>query len=517
MRPFNLKQQSIQLYKPHNLDLIKLAKNTRNPALAGWIDKMCRVRLKDGTTKSLRYNLAKLLLFCTKLLEQKTFNKPQASEQLDQTELIKIKPGKGPYFNLSNETLAKFLNRNDIAKVVRFLVELGVIEVNSVYSPGRFCKSYRFTSKYAFSQRKMIDSELPRCFAKRTVENWRKSVYAHCNPRDEYERWLVKCLKQLRLRPEAQPSYVGDILQLPDSSIMDIWKFKKENTTRAKSDVLSALEKIHEWASPEDTRFPNHVVMFNPSNVTWRFYTNITQLKREARGYLLYRNAPLQNIDVNAAHPFLLLKFYNFFKLGQVRVRNAEAKKYYSLWRKKDSECKRDFYDSFKSLTGIQATRSELKESFLVDFVNIRKPRKLGIKIAEAFKTHFPLLADKMDKVKSRKLFDYDDPYWTGKRANKEQSTYQGQMAVQLQRWEAEVMLEKAARHIYDEDRYWITPVHDALLCQARYADKAKATIVEAFRQFVGYKPNVKIESLTPYGYTRQSKLKNDKNSSISS
>ena len=46
-----------------------------------------------------------------------------------------------------------------------------------------------------------------------------------------------------------------------------------------------------------------------------------------------------------------------------MRERNAEAKKYYSLWQKKDSEGKSDFYDSFKSLTGIQATRSELKES----------------------------------------------------------------------------------------------------------------------------------------------------------
>ena len=485
MRPFSFNYHSIQLYKPRDLDLARLVKNAENSALSIWLSEKRPIRLKDGSTKILPFNLAKLFLFCTKLLEQTTFQK--------------TKTGERPYFNLSNDTLAKFFDRNDISKVIGVLVELNVIEVNSAYSTGRFSRSYRFTKEYAFSELAIIDSELGRCFGKRVVENWRKRVHKSCNPRDDFHRWLVGCMKLLRLRTEAQTMLVGEKPSLVDPTIMDGWSFKRDETERAKSDAIAALDRISQWASANDPRFPNHVVLFKPSDVTGRVYTNITQLKREARRYLLYRNAPLKNIDANAAHPFLLLKFYEHFALGQVRERRAEAKKYFSLWQLKDAEGNRDFYANFKSLTGMQATRSEMKASFLEDFVNIKKSRKLGKDLAKAYQTHFPLLVQQMDRIKSEQFFPSDDPFWTAKRANGKHATNHGQMAVLLQRWESQVVIEQAAREIHVTERFWITSVHDALLCQSRYADKAKSAIVKAFKEFVGYKPNVKIESLMPH------------------
>ena len=99
----------------------------------------------------------------------------------------------------------------------------------------------------------------------------------------------------------------------------------------------------------------------------------------------------------------------------------------------------------------------------LADFLNVRKPRKLVIHIDRVYSRCFPVLYEVINRIKTKRFFGQNDPYWVV--SGRHKPSYVGQLSVLLIRLEAEAFIYQAASYL--ERQIGSTPVftiHDSTI-----------------------------------------------------
>ena len=147
-----------------------------------------------------------------------------------------------------------------------------------------------------------------------------------------------------------------------------------------------------------------------------------------------------------------------------------------------------DFYTALMGLCGVKAKRSELKVAFLADFLNVRKPRKLGSHIDRVYSRCFPVLYEVMNRIKTKRFFAQNDPYWAS--STKAKPTYVGQLATLLMRLESHVFIDlMSAKMMQRAEHAGMFSVHDSIIVASEMAQFALEELTLCFRNTLIHRP----------------------------
>jgi hypothetical protein len=189
-----------------------------------------------------------------------------------------------------------------------------------------------------------------------------------------------------------------------------------------------------------------------------RVHTNLTNLKKEFRRFLVVKGERLVNLDIRNSQPLvfasILKRRYEYGPVQSVEPAPQDVLRYVELVQAGE------FYDHLMDESGIEAgARSEFKRNFFgrVFFCKNRPVTRE----AELFGDLFPNVCSVIHDMKA-------DDYTT--------------LAKSLQRAESDIMVGGVAtRCMAEMPHVFIGTIHDSILTTASYAGAIKAIIEEVF------------------------------------
>ncbi len=189
-----------------------------------------------------------------------------------------------------------------------------------------------------------------------------------------------------------------------------------------------------------------------------RIYSNLTSLKREHRRFLLFNGNPLLMTDISCSQILLsvevLLKQYSITS-GVGRNDIPEDILFYK--RLAENGLFYDFMAGFSKLwITIPKERSKFKKQFFID-VFFSKVANWTTDIKTAFQQSFPTVAQLINDIKK---------------------TGHGEFAVQLQKFEASIIIDKAAKELIRQNKKVLT-LHDAIIADNEETLKMAESIIE--------------------------------------
>lgn len=284
------------------------------------------------------------------------------------------KDSQGGFYQLNKEILESIISKKYRLQIIRYLVSIGLIEVNHSYSTAsHISKGYRLTEKANVSKWHEISIKDRLLIYK--LENWQKKLQADTN-------------KQI--------SKKGGGYQ-----ITNYWL----NEIKISNDVLNEIETISNGIKKDAYLMQvdriNKGRKFRVIDLNNRFHHNLTNLKREFRKYLTIENEPLKSIDVVASQPTFLAILLDKVTNNTNSEIQAEITVY------KEVLNKHDFYTYLHGSNFVDhAERKQFKERFFSS-VLFGKVSNMNTKIGKRFEREFPLIFDAIKKLKERHGSNY--------------------------------------------------------------------------------------------------------------
>lgn len=449
-------ENNIAIWHPESVNLDKSIISEdfpeRYPDDYNWLMKPINAGGDRKVKRIVNRNIGYTYLFITKLVQQIIYQKRKLRSN--------------SWINLSSKMLRKYIPGDEVTRVKRILVNLGVIEENTKYKVGKWPMSFRFTEQHRKSA--LVEKNTDYGFLNRTVEKWRTP---ETNEDDNFLSWQTDNLKMIRLNPAAEDDFNNGKI-----------KFK---SPRAKSITQLQISNLLRYGSPE-----GGYVSVSRDTTIHRVYSQVTCMKKELREHLQLHDEPICTVDANACHPFLLLTLYQEEAIGPMDSVLIEKAEYYQLWDYNKRVGKRDFYSSFAALGKLDMSRSELKTAFYKNFLYCKKPKgKLGRSIAAVYEEYFPLLYSLMKKIKGERYLPKSDPYWSTSNASNH-----GQLAVMMFLKETEAFIDLTAMEIFEGKKFWFLTIHDAICSEPKNGKKVKDLLSRHLMSITGYKPVLDLE-----------------------
>jgi len=352
-------------------------------------------------------------------------------------------------------------------KYLKALYDLDIIKRTGYYIPGQISYKYSFAPLY---DSKYTGSILTNAKLIRRIEAAHQTFTDHAAKSVRGHSEQVRFLRQLTI----DPGYM---------------KFINENYT-ADTDAYNRV-----MASA--TRIFNGDIFYSIDSTSGRFHSNVTNCPKGFRPYLGVKGEPIVNIDVKNSQPYISTiiltdpgKASAFTEntafamvLQTLKVsHNEDVKNYIKLVINGQLyEYLMQEYDR----EGLHLDRAETKRQVLrILFARNRSPKDTtNRKAREVFKLRFPTVHKIFSKVRGH---EKGNKFTSFKR-----------FAILLQRMESYLMLDVVLKRIYRELPGVVAiTIHDSIMTGVLTdnVEAVKNILIEELTNFVGFRPNVKIE-----------------------
>ena len=294
-------------------------------------DRKSLIDFVNKDYRGVKYNHIRIYLFITILLFRTLTEK-----------------SKGNHFfkSLCNSYLTKFIRAQYLNKVIKVLLAAEVIEMLPYSVDHRRCKSFRFNPKHI-------------------IKNTTKLDYNTNLLSKEYLKfWIKDNITNEGLDIDLFNAYVDNYrkIEFSDGAIQEIQKFEYKSDNARLYNTISASH-INNFAnkSLKDKDFDNLRVKYDLA--TNRFYTNLSNLKKEFRKYIKFKGNDVITVDCNSCHPFLLLGLYKYGEVSKELTNERDS--YYALFNNG-----KDFYYEIGILAGIELNESKDQASYRAKIKN---------------------------------------------------------------------------------------------------------------------------------------------------
>jgi len=278
------------------------------------------------------------------------------------------------FYQINKEILETIISKKYRLQIVRYLVSIGLIEVNHSYSTiNHTSKGYRLTALANLSKWGQVTIKDRLLIYK--LENWEKKLQSDTNKR------IAK---------------KGGGYQ-----ITNYWL----NEIRISNDVFKELETVNNDVKKDAYLMQieriNKGKMFRVIDINNRFHHNLTNLKREFRKYLTIEGQPLKSIDIIASQPTFLAILLDRLS----NKSNDDFTNELSSYKRVLNE--NDFYEHLNGSDFINdEQRKQFKERFFSS-VLFGKASNMETKTGKRFKHEFPLIFEAIKKLKARNGTNY--------------------------------------------------------------------------------------------------------------
>ncbi len=365
---------------------------------------------------------------------------------------------KDSFINLHSHTLRGIIGERLFYVIRNNLLSREVIEMDHSYSIGEFSKSYRLTDYFRGIKHRKVKIE---------------------------DEKILQRINKHRLK---------SINDIPEGSE---FKFLFDNLNKISINHVEAIKYINENYSGDPNIYNAYRVsidyiqektfFFKVDETAGRVHTNITNLSRDLRCFLKYEGKPLINIDICNSQPFLFnILIQDFYKVKQSNTSfsNNNNTLYNNLpyvvqfpdvimYESLTSEGK--FYEYLMKEAGIkQEKRQEFKKRFFGKIFFCNTQDHYTYREAKLFRKLFPNVYEIVTDYKKK---DYK------------------QLAINLQRAEAEIMINKVCKRIAEErPEIFVSTIHDSILTTEENKGYICNVILNEFEKNFNLKPSIKIE-----------------------
>ncbi|NMB82015.1 MAG: hypothetical protein GYA14_09370 [Ignavibacteria bacterium] len=359
---------------------------------------------------------------------------------------------KHSFISLNGQFLHKVLGGNYI-KYLRWLIDSGIIESDKHYEPNKKSIGYRLTEKYRNEKFRKVEIT-----NKRLIEKIEKLKVQHeqsiSNPTLIY---LIKCLKSIKLDFDGANNWLVQ-------NISEINNYEYSNAT-------SSIDLLYSNDSH-----------FTVSSLTGRFYSTVTNLKKELRPFLKYNGQSLVEVDIANSQPF----FLNFLLIDYYSNNNSLIKSY--------SDIKYISYDTKNNLPDdskkyIDLTSKGVFYEYLMEAFNYSGDR-------DKFKKMLFARVYYNDTLKGGReewfLFQDLFPSVAEVITHHKKENYKN-LAIMLQIAESDMMIYKIVPKLIEKIIYALT-IHDSYLVIENDSAEVKKIILNEFKNLYGLIPFVRIK-----------------------
>ncbi|MFN8286815.1 MAG: hypothetical protein U0V74_08690 [Chitinophagales bacterium] len=363
-------------------------------------------------------------------------------------------------------------------KHLKYLVDLGVLQVINNYKVGEKCKQYRIGEKFLSNKLKEV-----------TIENkyLDQQMKVQISAKKKYNS-LFKWFNNLNIDSESATEYTLNELELK----------KDKEYYQSYSAAYTKLYKID--------MIKNQVFWFHKDIFGKRLHTNLTNIDSSLKQFIKYENESLISLDLKNSQPFLSLKLLQTQPLNTPYpimllkpshiIDNEDVIRYINL------VCCGNFYSYFEEEIrkdlGAQFFEKEFRYDFKkaqllhnnLDPISMTKLEMFSIFFSkneyqtatkELFKSRFPTVMGIFESYKAGTGNKYKE------------------LSKALQRLESHVFLDTivpAITQAYPETP--IFTIHDSIVTTIGNEQKIKEIMVQCIEAEIGYSPSIKLEYWIP-------------------
>ena len=320
-------------------------------------------------------------------------------------------------------------NYNDYVNV---LINKGIIACDRHYIKNEKSFGYKLCDPYAQVRHKEISIK------SQGIQN-------------NIERWQAKRLPNTKVH-----NHLYKFLQEIEINYDEALKFVDNLNTQEYNSAKISIDK-----------FKNKDFFLYCDDFGKRIHTNLTNLRSTLRGYLIYKNQKLVNVDIANSQPLLLLisiptLFSSIRCTFSVYFDDIASD---VLMYKRLVE-RGELYDYLMEHVG-EKDRNTFKENFFRETFFGKRTSKLFCRL-------FPTIGEEIKKIKRK---DYRKLAWM------------------MQRTESKLMISGICRRIMEEHQdTFIATIHDSVLTTPENVPRIKKIITEEFAK-VGLSPHVRTEA----------------------
>jgi len=203
---------------------------------------------------------------------------------------------------LSTEILQEVVY--DYKNYLDFLLETGILLSDNHFIPGEKCKGFCFNAPYDGQRLKeervdnyILKNAKRRALDKRNIE-LKKSMWGY--------GYLTKPWDSDKLKIDLNytDSWLADYEEENMQAIRDDLKKKKDDRIKRAIETTEDFKQLARNINYQKAHY-------SFSGDGHRFYTPISNLKRELRNFLTYDGQPLGEVDVKNSQPFLSIKLFD--------------------------------------------------------------------------------------------------------------------------------------------------------------------------------------------------------------
>ncbi|QEE49107.1 hypothetical protein FUA48_05785 [Flavobacterium alkalisoli] len=379
----------------------------------------------------------------------------------------------------------KFLQKrlHGYRRYIEYLKEVGLVQERSYYKPSETSRGLKFTPRYNSVVKPV------------TITKWtliKSIIYLH----KTYNTEITEELSYLR-------NYFNDDIEVDyENGVAYLNQLYAEEVTN--SEVTNELLRYNSRLLPL-TRLKDKNYSFHADNKGYRLHTNITQMMSGLRRFITYQGKKLCAIDIKNSQLYLAITLLDdeLFTSNNISsklinpilltnplfpnmvvdfIRNIKTEPDVLLFKEWVSSG--FFYERFGEKLferGIlenlpeQESREAAKK---ITFSSIYSPNNLlsNNEAMQLFKVIFPNVFEVFKLIK---------------RGHKNHPT----LSVCLQRLEAELVLHKACKTIFEErpDVFMVT-LHDSIITTEDNVEYVQSVLYNILRTNIGVPPNLKIE-----------------------
>lgn len=373
---------------------------------------------------------------------------------------FRLKEDKDTYITIHNEVIRRVITsmNKDYKVLINKLLTLKILECNNSFSQGSFSLGYRFgpalleTEWQTISFTKFLNEFAPQTGHKKVFkclhQRFLDSLVTHKSIPDGWQRDI--CDLTVNITPGL------------GHSIEDIKAFAHTLAARKAAESEKGVQKEHylynincSLTAIEEKNISPYINVEGFSN---RLHSAITNMPKEIRFKLTYKNKPLINLDVRSSQFLLLATFYTNSAAHQ-----QEKKKFINIVENQD----------VYSLLGDEGgfSREVAKQRIYIVMFGQNYIQKNPM--SDAFRKLFPLLSQQIYLAKETNFKN---------------------VAATLQNIESKIVLENTLLPLLRAGVAAFS-IHDSLLVTQENVLVAKDALTQAFKNEIGITPFIREES----------------------
>lgn len=359
------------------------------------------------------------------------------------------------YIPLKSEFLVKVLGCY-YRKYLNDLIQNGIIETDNFYIKGEKARGYRLTEKYRYQKFRKVeitDRELIKRVTKRKME------YKNKMTENENINYIYECMNEIILDYDNAYNWI-------EQNVTEIDKYVSYNIS------LDLINEANYFFIVDDT--------------AGRIHNNFTNLPKDLRPFLSYNKQPLIEVDIANSQPF----FFNVLIERYMRDREYDNINLSYVYNKgidvsylreddiklyRELTCQGRFYeylrDQFDAYERYES-RDDFKRTVFAKIFYSQENENYIYEERRKFRKLFPRVAE---IIKYYKKDDYKN------------------LAIQLQRVEAEIIIHKIIPKLAEEN-IWAITIHDSILTTKKEAERVKQIMLNTIQDQLNLQPKIRIK-----------------------